>query len=68
MSCMEPWAGRDAATDRLLGVQVDGDDQTVETQHLGKDQYQDHADEETRLLRGASHTGVTDDADSKTGR
>lgn len=56
-----------AATDRLLGVQVDGDDQAVETQHFSENQNQDHADKEARLLRGASYTGITDNADGKTG-
>lgn len=67
MSCMEPVAGSNAATDRLLGVQVNGDNQTVETQYLGEDEDQDHADEESGLLSGSPDTGIADDANGESG-
>ena len=44
------------------------DDETVETQDLGEDENEDHADIETRLLSCASNARVTDDADRETGR
>ena len=47
----------------FLGVQIDGDDEPVETQHLGEDKDEDHADEEPGLLGGATDTSITDDAD-----
>jgi len=52
----------------LLGVQVNGDDETIETQDLGEDQDQDHAHEEAWLLGGAPHPGVSDDSDGKARR
>lgn len=54
--------------DGLLCVEVDGDDEAVETQYLGENENQDHTDEQTGLLGGTSHTGVADDADSEAGR
>lgn len=50
----------------LLSVQVDGDDETVETQYLGEDENQDHTDEQTWLLSCTPDTGVTDDSDGET--
>jgi hypothetical protein len=49
----------------LLSVEVDGDDETVETQHLGEDENEDHTDEEARLLGRTSDPGVADDADGE---
>lgn len=66
-TCLAWSRGSNAATDRLLGVQVNGDDQTVETQYLGEDEDQDHADEESGLLSGSPDTGITDDANSESG-
>lgn len=51
----------------LFRVQVNGHNQTVETQHLGEDENQDHTDEQTRLLCCTTHTGITNDTDRKTG-
>ena len=50
----------------LLSVEVDGDDETVETQYLGEDENQDHTDEEARLLGCASDAGVTNNTDGET--
>ena len=47
----------------FLGVQIDGDDEPIETQHLGEDKNEDHADEEPGLLRGATDASITDDTD-----
>lgn len=55
------------AASRLFRVHVDGDDQAVQTQHLGENQDQDHADEQTGLLGGTAHTGVTNDANGEAG-
>ena len=52
----------------FLGVQIDGDDEPVETQHLGEDKNEDHADEEPGLLCGATDASITDDADGVAGR
>uniref|UniRef100_A0A8W7P8J1 Uncharacterized protein n=1 Tax=Anopheles coluzzii TaxID=1518534 RepID=A0A8W7P8J1_ANOCL len=46
---------------------VDGDDQTVQTQHFGENEDQDHTDEQSRLLGSTTDTGVTDDTDGETG-
>lgn len=40
--------------------------ETIETQHFGENQDQDHTNEESGLLSGTAHTGVTDDADGET--
>jgi len=54
------------------GVHEQGDNQTVKTQDFGENENQDHADEESRLLSGTSHTSITDDtnceASSETGK
>ena len=47
----------------FLGVQIDGDDEPVETQHLSEDKDEDHADEEPGLLCGATDTSITNNAD-----
>ena len=43
----------------FLGVEVDRHDETVETQDLGEDEDEDHADKESGLLGCASHPGVS---------
>lgn len=43
----------------ILGVEEDGNDETVETQYFGEDEDQDHTDEETGLLGCTSYTSVT---------
>lgn len=48
------------------GVEDKRNDKTVKTQHFGENENEDHADEETRLLGGTTHTGVTDNADGET--
>lgn len=50
-----------------LSVQVDGDDETVQTQYFGEDEDKNHTDEETRLLGGTSDTSVAHDADGEAG-
>ena len=47
----------------LFGVQIDGDDEPVQTQDLCENEDEDHAHEEPRLLRRPSHAGVAHDAD-----
>lgn len=54
-------------TSCLFRVQVDGDDQTVQTQDFGEDENQNHTDEQSGLLGRTADTGVTDDADGETG-
>lgn len=62
---------KSSSLSRGLGEQVDGDDQSVETQDFSENQDQDHSDEQARLLGCSSHTCVTNDSDceacSKTG-
>mmetsp|Transcript_21584 Transcript_21584/g.59021 ORF Transcript_21584/g.59021 Transcript_21584/m.59021 type:complete len:202 (+) Transcript_21584:130-735(+) len=43
-------------------------DEAVQAQRLGKDEDQDHADEEPRLLRVGADAGVAHDADGEAGR
>lgn len=52
----------------LFSVEVDGDDEAVETEHLGENEDQDHADEETGLLGRSSHARVSHDADREARR
>ena len=47
----------------LFGVEIDGDDQSVQTQDLGEDENQDHSDEEPRLLRRSSDSCVAYNSD-----
>lgn len=51
----------------LFRVQVDGDDQTVQTQDFGENEDQNHTDKQSGLLGGTTDTGVTDNADGETG-
>ena len=51
----------------LFCVEIDGDDQTVETKDLGENEDEDHADEETRLLSRSSDSGVTHNANGVSG-
>jgi hypothetical protein len=48
---------------QLFCVEIDGDDEAVETKDLGENEDEDHADEESRLLGSATDSGVTDNAD-----
>lgn len=52
---------------RCLDVEENGNDQTVESQHLGEDQNKDHSDEETGLLGCTADSGVSDNTDSEAG-
>lgn len=52
---------------RLFRVQVDGHNETVQTQHFGEDKDQDHSDEQARLLSCSTDTGISDDSDGETG-
>lgn len=49
-----------------LGVHEESDDETVETQDFGENENENHADEESGLLGGSSHTRVTNDTNSET--
>ncbi len=51
----------------LFCVEIDSDDQTVETEDLGENKDEDHADEEARLLGGSPNSGITNDADGVPG-
>lgn len=56
-------------TDDILsgsGVQQQSDNQSVQTQHLGKDKNQDHTDKQSWLLGSTTDTGVTNDTDGET--
>lgn len=46
-----------------LSVEVDSHYKTVEPQHLGEDEDQDHTNEEARLLGCSAHAGISNDAD-----
>lgn len=50
-----------------LGVHEQCYNQSVQTQHFGEDEDEDHANEEAGLLRCAADTGVADDADCEPG-
>lgn len=52
----------------LFGVQIDGNDESVQSQDLSENEDEDHSDEEPRLLRRSADTSVSDDADSIAGR
>ena len=45
--------------DSLFGVQVDGNNESVQTQHLGKNEDQNHSYKQTRLLGSSSNTCIT---------
>jgi len=45
----------------------EADDKTIEPECLGEDEDQDHADEELRLLRIGTNSGVSHDADGQSG-
>lgn len=51
----------------LFCGQDEGHDEAVKPQHLSKDQDQDHAHKEPRLLGGAPYAGVTHDSDGEPG-
>lgn len=51
----------------LFRVQVDGDDQTVQTQDFSENEDQDHTDEQSGLLGSTTDTGITDDTDGEAG-
>ena len=53
---------------RSLGEEEQRDDEAVEAEHFGEDQDENHADEQTRLLRGAADARVADDADREARR
>lgn len=44
----------------------EGNDESVQTQSLGENENQNHADEELVLLADGTHTGVTDDTNGHT--
>lgn len=51
----------------LFGVQVDGNNESVKTQHLSENEDQNHSHKETGLLGRASDTGIADDTYGKSG-
>ena len=48
-----------------FGVHKKGNNQPIQTQYLSENENQNHADEESGLLGGATYTSVTDDANSE---
>ena len=52
----------------LFGIQVDGHDEAVETQDLGENKDEDHADVEAGLLGRAAYAGVAHYAHRVAGR
>ena len=59
-------------TPRHLGIAAStrhhqGHNEPVQTQRLGEDKDENHADEKLRLLSGGTHTGVTNNANSSAG-
>lgn len=55
------------ACSSLFRVQVDGDDQTVQTQDFSENEDQNHTDKQSGLLGSTTDTGITDDTDGETG-
>lgn len=51
----------------LLGGEDERHDEPVQPEDLGKDEDEDHPDEEARLLRRAAHARVAHDADGEAG-
>ena len=52
----------------VLGLrQNEGDNQTVQTKRLAENENQNHADKQLRLLPVRTHTGVTNNTNSKAG-
>ena len=51
----------------LFGVQVDGDNKPIKTQHFSENEDQNHSYKETRLLGRPADAGVTNDAYGKPG-
>jgi hypothetical protein len=49
-----------------LRVHEKGDDETVQTQDLGENENENHADKEARLLRCTPDTSIADNTDGKT--
>lgn len=52
----------------LLRIQVDGDDEAIETQDLGENEDEDHAHKQSRLLRSTTNSNITNYADGVPGR
>ena len=48
-------------------VQVDGDDEAVETEDFCENEDEDHANKESGLLCGPANAGVSNDADGVSG-
>lgn len=53
--------------DGLFRGQNEGYDETIEPQNFSKDEDEDHADEEARLLCSAADSGISHNADGKAG-
>ena len=51
----------------LFGIEVDGDNEAVETQDLGENENEDHSDEESGLLRGSANACVSHNSDRVAG-
>lgn len=51
----------------LFCAQNQRNDKSVQTEHFGENEDQNHSDEKSRLLRRSSNTGVADDANSVAG-
>ena len=48
-----------------VGVQNEGNDETVQTQHLSENENQNHSDEEPGLLGSSTNTSISNNADSE---
>ena len=57
--------GLSSAGEPLLGGEDEGYDEAIQTQDLGEDQDQDHANKEPGLLGRTPHTCVPHDADGE---
>lgn len=50
-----------------LRVHQQSDNQSVQTQHFGENENENHADKETGLLSGTTHASITDNSNGKAG-
>ena len=54
-----------AAASLGIGVENEGDDETVETQDLSENENQNHSDEEPGLLGSSADTSISHNTDGK---
>ena len=48
-----------------FGGHDEGDNEAVESEHLGEDKDEDHANEQSRLLRCSTYSSISDNSDGK---